>query len=202
MKKINTVQQFIVLFLMVAVVGACSTKQKGFNPWPKVNLGTLPVVKANRDTIPTKKVLTQQERQDLINTYYKFYYDKYFAPEFGRLRDIIQDQAKSNARQSNSVKNLSDIILSMRTRAIKRNDSLANIISSYQTEIIKLKKAELERDRKQIENNKRQIDSTNKLVKYLMVGFIVIFVLVVLGYIFGYLYYISLKAQLKNIKNA
>jgi regulator of extracellular matrix RemA (YlzA/DUF370 family) len=199
MKKFNPHFAILILFSLLV---ACSATRSGRRNAAKPVFAVMPVI---RDTLPKtplpapRKPLTPEQIQAYLRPIYRSNFDEFFAPEFQRLRGIIESQAKTTDAQSKVIMDLSDLISSTRTRAIRMNDSTRMIISAYQRENLLLRRAAVDKDQQQTESNKKQIAGTNRLVKFLMIAMLIIVFLVITGYVLGYFLYRSVKRKLKSI---
>lgn len=122
-----------------------------------------------RDTTPKVHVLTETERQVLLDKYYQYNYEKYFLPEFKSLRDIIGQQQLTLNNQAYTNKQMVDILQNMRQRSIKSRDSFQKVEMLKDSKYGHLMQTYNDEQKKQVERNAIQINSLNTLADILLV---------------------------------
>lgn len=163
-----------IIFSIVLSVGiGCANRGKvmhnlPINSFVISNAPTVTFSPKKQDTVQ-KKTVSAAEIQALMSNAYRFNYDKFFKPEFSRLNDVISAQAKS-------ITTLSHTIDSVRGRSIKRNERQEREIAKYQKLYSDLLRKQIKSAELQTESNNRQIAQTNKVVKYLIIGWVILFV--------------------------
>lgn len=130
---------------------------------------------------PKIHVLTESERTGLMNRYYEYNYKKYFSPEFDRLNKVITAQASSIKNQSESIKDLTVTLKSMRLRSIKRIDSMDSIQGKSRRDYSKLENMYFSIQKDQVIKNARQISNLNRITNILLaIGVTMILIIILL----------------------
>lgn len=167
------------LFIIIALVISCSVKHPAYLAPNTVQIEAsklwalpyIPPTPPQKDTVRVE--LTDKQ---------KFFYDKYFVPQFESLRGIVNKQSSSIQSQANSIKQLSDIITNMRVRSIRRNDSMQNAFAVERQSRVRLERVYLDEQRKQVARNAQQISNLNDIANVLITA-TVIMILCILGLI-------------------
>lgn len=142
------------------------------------------------DTIklPEKREgMTQEEYRAYLQKFYQDNFNQLLSPEFKKLNDIITKQSETLDKQSQSLSRLTELYSSTRERNIHYRDSIQNVITALNIEIISWQKKfdehqakQIEQAKKQLEQNKQQINELNNITDILLAAGVTIGVAVVL----------------------
>ncbi len=145
--------------------------------------------------------LTPTQRQALLDKYYKYNYDKYFSPEFIKLNAIIANQAKGMRKQDESIAALTDMLINMRVRSIKRTDSFNIVNARKDREYFDLEKNYSEVQKNQVARNAKQINNLNQLANILLAAGVIMIICIIAGYIAIRILYKKMNTLYINFAN-
>lgn len=165
---------FLLIGIMCAVASeGCKTKSMAIT---RTIYSPLLINNFKHDTVRVvEKHMTPEEYQAYLQKFYKANFETLMQPEFRRLNGIITQQAASIQQLSTSTQKLSTVIVNMRSRALRKQDSLQLVNADQSSELLTYRK-------QQVDQNALQIHKLNKLTNVLLiVGVTMIFLLLILA---------------------
>lgn len=112
--------------------------------------------------------LTAEEQAKQLAPFIKQNFDEYFIPSFDKLYAIIDKQSGIIQKQGEALDRLSHTLVDIRVRAIRRNDSMNNILQVERNDRVKQENFFLSKQRKQVEENAIQINNLNTIANALL----------------------------------
>lgn len=158
----------------------------------------VPVPYIVHDTVKQHQ-LTEQEKQAMFNKFFDLGFQRAAGPRFDKMQDVILTLSKNNAKQAASIQHLSDVILSMRARSIRRNDSMNIENNKLKNDILTYQRQTALSQKQQVTQNAEQIKKLNGITDFLLVGFVSMWVLMILCGIALYLWWKRMKANIKRL---
>lgn len=162
-------------FICLTVFESCKTNKLSATPVfkPMFYIMQSPI---KHDTVTLKPhVLTEQEREAMVDKFYEYGYKKFYGPVFQKLIDV-------NAKLELDIRSLAIENKNIRSFSRRKRDSLERTSNYYQDQAIKYQQDKLFNDRlntaqqaKQLERSDSTLRAVNKTTK----------ILSILGIIFG-----------------
>lgn len=179
-----------VLFLIMGILAACSPTLRLATPPSSVIYKEVPVVRLKHDTtVLVERHITQEQYRKYLQDFYKTNFDKLLAPQFDKLNDII-------SKQASSIHEMSNTIVNMRIRSIRRNDSMQYVINNERTESLRLQREANRQQRIQVNQNAEQIKKLNNVTLLIEIAIgSIILVLGIIGMVLYWLYF-----EIKRLK--
>lgn len=140
-------------------------------------VGEHPTVKPDTNKFP--KPPTEKQVKEMLNQSYQLNFDQLLAPEFKKLNSLVKEQG--NALQSSEYNNkqLTDIIINMRLRSIKRTDSMNTVLFRERQAREKVETRMVDEQKRQIMRNAEQLNSLNTLADILLTAGVIMIVCII-----------------------